>query len=56
MTFLSYNSSGNAKDTKGTGFVVYDDIWEAKAAVDNLMGFHVGSRYLAVWSCLARFY
>eukprot|EP00526_Cylindrotheca_closterium_P028129 CAMPEP_0113653280 /NCGR_PEP_ID=MMETSP0017_2-20120614/28491_1 /TAXON_ID=2856 /ORGANISM="Cylindrotheca closterium" /LENGTH=86 /DNA_ID=CAMNT_0000566255 /DNA_START=23 /DNA_END=280 /DNA_ORIENTATION=+ /assembly_acc=CAM_ASM_000147 len=30
------------KDTKGTAFVVYEDIYDAKAAVDHLSGFNVG--------------
>lgn len=36
------------KDTKGTAFVVYEDIYDAKAAVDHLSGFNVGGRYLTV--------
>jgi len=36
------------KDTKGTAFVVYEDIYDAKAAVDHLSGFNVGGRYLVV--------
>lgn len=28
--------SGNRKDTKGTGFVVYDDIYDAKNAREHL--------------------
>ena len=36
------------KDTKGTAFVVYEDIYDAKAAVDHLSGFSVGGRYLVV--------
>mmetsp|Transcript_40460 Transcript_40460/g.95053 ORF Transcript_40460/g.95053 Transcript_40460/m.95053 type:complete len:121 (-) Transcript_40460:341-703(-) len=39
---------GDAKDTRGTAFVVYDDIYDAKAAVDHLSGFHVAGRYLIV--------
>lgn len=34
------------KDTRGTAFVVYEDIYDAKAAVDHLSGFNVGGRYL----------
>lgn len=37
---------GTAADTRGTAFVVYEDIYDAKAAVDNLSGFNVGGRYL----------
>ena len=36
------------KDTKGSAFVVYEDIYHAKAAVDHLSGFNVGGRYLVV--------
>jgi len=34
------------RDTKGTAFVVYEDIYDAKRAVDHLSGFNVGGRYL----------
>mmetsp|Transcript_24069 Transcript_24069/g.66745 ORF Transcript_24069/g.66745 Transcript_24069/m.66745 type:complete len:132 (-) Transcript_24069:301-696(-) len=36
------------KDTRGTAFVVYEDIYDAKSAVDHLSGFNVGGRYLIV--------
>ncbi|CEL94115.1 unnamed protein product [Vitrella brassicaformis CCMP3155] len=39
---------GNAPDTRGTAFVVYEDIYDAKNAVDHLSGFHVAGRYLVV--------
>mmetsp|Transcript_8280 Transcript_8280/g.16545 ORF Transcript_8280/g.16545 Transcript_8280/m.16545 type:complete len:130 (+) Transcript_8280:240-629(+) len=39
---------GNTKDTRGTAFVVYEDIYDAKNACDNLSGFHVLDRYLIV--------
>ena len=39
---------GNAKDTRGTAFVVYEDIYDAKNAVDHLSGFNVCGRYLIV--------
>lgn len=39
---------GGRKDTRGTAFVVYEDIYDAKAAVDHLSGFNVGGRYLVV--------
>jgi pre-mRNA branch site protein p14 len=35
-------------ETKGTAFVVYDDIFDAKNAVDHLNGFNVCGRYLIV--------
>ncbi|EEQ97347.1 splicing factor, putative [Perkinsus marinus ATCC 50983] len=37
---------GNAPGTKGTAFVIYDDIYDAKNAVDHLSGFNVAGRYL----------
>ena len=37
-----------SSDTRGTAFVVYEDIYDAKAAVDHLSGFNVGGRYLVV--------
>eukprot|EP01006_Ploeotia_vitrea_P063675 TRINITY_DN86028_c0_g1_i1.p1 TRINITY_DN86028_c0_g1~~TRINITY_DN86028_c0_g1_i1.p1 ORF type:complete len:121 (-),score=3.59 TRINITY_DN86028_c0_g1_i1:176-538(-) len=39
---------GFAPETKGTAFVVYDDIFDAKNAVDHLNGFNVCGRYLIV--------
>lgn len=39
---------GNAGDTRGTAFVVYEDIYDAKRAVDHLSGFNVCGRYLIV--------
>jgi pre-mRNA branch site protein p14 len=39
---------GNAQDTRGTAFVVYEDIYDAKTAVDHLSGFNVCGRYLVV--------
>eukprot|EP01111_Echinosteliopsis_oligospora_P000860 TRINITY_DN1103_c0_g1_i1.p1 TRINITY_DN1103_c0_g1~~TRINITY_DN1103_c0_g1_i1.p1 ORF type:complete len:120 (-),score=30.92 TRINITY_DN1103_c0_g1_i1:62-421(-) len=37
---------GNAPDTEGTAFVVYEDIHDAKSACDHLSGFNVQNRYL----------
>ena len=37
---------GNTAKTKGSAFVVYEDIYEAKNAVDNLNGFNVAGKYL----------
>ncbi|KAK9697501.1 hypothetical protein RND81_08G041600 [Saponaria officinalis] len=31
---------GTNKDTRGTAFVVYEDIYDAKTAVDHLSGFN----------------
>lgn len=39
---------GNAPDTRGTAFVVYEDIYDAKNALDHLSGFNVCGRYLVV--------
>ena len=39
---------GNAQETRGTAFVVYEDIYDAKTAVDHLSGFNVCGRYLVV--------
>ena len=39
---------GNAKDTKGKAFVVYEDIFDAKNACDTMTGFQVGGRYITV--------
>lgn len=39
---------GNTNHTKGTAYVVYEDIFEAKNACENLNGFQVAGRYLIV--------
>jgi pre-mRNA branch site protein p14 len=39
---------GNEKATKGTAFVVFEDVYDAKNAVDHLSGFNVAGRYLVV--------
>ena len=39
---------GDKQDTRGTAFVVYEDIYDAKTAVDHLSGFNVCGRYLIV--------
>ncbi|KAK9865744.1 hypothetical protein WJX84_001735 [Apatococcus fuscideae] len=39
---------GSSKDTRGTAYVVYEDIYDAKNAVDHLSGFNVANRYLIV--------
>ncbi|CAD7943556.1 unnamed protein product [Amoebophrya sp. A25] len=39
---------GNTNETKGTAFVVYDDIYDAKLALDSLSGFNVDGRYLVL--------
>jgi RNA recognition motif-containing protein len=37
---------GIATNTKGTAFVVYDDVMDAKQACDKLNGFNFQNRYL----------
>lgn len=37
---------GTAANTKGTAYVVYEDIMDAKAALDRLNGFNFQNRYL----------
>lgn len=46
--FLPLNNSGNATDTRGTAFVVYEDIFDAKNACEHLQGFNILGRYLIV--------
>jgi pre-mRNA branch site protein p14 len=47
-TLTSGVCRGTANDTRGTAFVVYEDIYDAKNAVDHLSGFNVCGRYLIV--------
>jgi len=39
---------GNTAATRGRAYVVYEDIYDAKNAVDHLSGFNVGGRYIIV--------
>lgn len=39
---------GNTKETRGTAYVVYEDIFDAKNAVDHLSGFNVQVRGLSI--------
>ena len=39
---------GIEKTTRGSAFVVYEDIFDAKNALESLSGFNVGGRYLVV--------
>lgn len=39
---------GTSNSTRGTAYVVYEDIFEAKRACENLNGFQVAGRYLVV--------
>ena len=43
-------------DLRGTAFVVYEDIYDAKQACDHLAGFNVGGRYLTVLYYQVGFY
>lgn len=40
--------SGTSKEARGTAYVVYEDIYDAKTACDHLSGFNVANRYLIV--------
>jgi pre-mRNA branch site protein p14 len=40
--------AGTSASTKGTAFVVYDDVVDAKQACDKLNGFNFMNRYLVV--------
>ncbi|EJD01571.1 pre-mRNA branch site protein p14 [Fomitiporia mediterranea MF3/22] len=39
---------GVESNTKGTAFVVYDDVTDAKNALEHLNGFHLQERYIVV--------
>ncbi|GAA5863782.1 hypothetical protein JCM1840_005764 [Sporobolomyces johnsonii] len=39
---------GSEGKAKGTAFVVYEDVMDAKTAFDHLNGFHLQDRYLVV--------
>jgi pre-mRNA branch site protein p14 len=45
---IAFIFSGNTPETRGTAFVVYEDIFDAKNACDHLSGFNVCNRYLVV--------
>ena len=45
---LAARCRGTTQDTRGTAFVVYEDIFDAKNACDHLSGFNVCNRYLVV--------
>ncbi|KAM0203766.1 hypothetical protein ACHAPI_000765 [Fusarium lateritium] len=46
--FCSQVRQGIANNTKGTAFVVYEDVTDAKQACDKLNGFNFQNRYLVV--------
>eukprot|EP00124_Ichthyophonus_hoferi_P003097 Ihof_evm5s248 gene=Ihof_evmTU5s248 len=39
---------GTSKETRGTAFIVYEDIFDAKNACEHLSGFNVKNRYIIV--------
>jgi pre-mRNA branch site protein p14 len=39
--------------TRGTAYIVYEDIFDAKNACEHLNGFQVAGRYIVVRSCRA---
>ena len=45
-SFYSQVRQGIASNTKGTAFVVYEDVMDAKQACDKLNGFNFQNRYL----------
>ena len=45
---LKTTISGTNKDTRGTAYVVYDDIFDAKRACEHLSGYNLLGRYLIV--------
>ena len=47
-SFYSQVRQGIANNTKGTCFVVYEDVADAKLACDGLNGFNFQGRYLVV--------
>jgi hypothetical protein len=56
-TILTRNSQirqGIANNTKGTAFVVYEDVMDAKSACDKLNGFNFQNRYLVGMSSALR--
>lgn len=46
LTLNSQVRQGIANNTKGTAFVVYEDVMDAKQACDKLNGFNFQNRYL----------
>ena len=46
LTMYSQIRQGIANNSKGTAFVVYEDVMDAKQACDKLNGFNFQNRYL----------
>ena len=40
--------TGNKDNTRGTAYVIYEDIYDAKNACEHLSGFNVAGRYIVV--------
>nr|CAG4709243.1 unnamed protein product [Naegleria fowleri] len=40
---------GNTTKTRGTAYVVYEDIFDARDACEGLSGFNVGGRYISAY-------
>jgi RNA recognition motif-containing protein len=51
LTIRSQIRQGIANNTKGTAFVVYEDVMDAKSACDKLNGFNFQNRYLVGMLC-----
>lgn len=49
--YLSQIRQGIASNTKGTAFIVYEDVMDAKQACDKLNGFNFQNRYLVGKLC-----
>ena len=45
---MYFCNRGDKNENRGSAFVVYEDIYDAKNAVDHLSGFNVCGRYLIV--------
>ena len=54
-TTSSQVRQGIANNSKGTAFVVYEDVMDAKQACDKLNGFNFQNRYLVGGFCLSCF-
>lgn len=52
--FSSQIRQGIANNSKGTAFVVYEDVMDAKQACDKLNGFNFQNRYLVGKSSISR--
>ena len=40
--------SGTTRESRGTAYVIFEDVFDAKAAVEHLSGFNIQNRYLIV--------